>query len=85
MLLNCEEKMSLGAFLSDLRVKLCGLEDPEIRGYALGNLPELAMKHNKFACYEPPCLSELGGTSTTSSLATGETFQYVQQSFFDTF
>jgi len=76
VLLNCEEKMSLGAFLSDLRVKLCGLEDPEIRGYALGNLPELAMKHNKFACYEPPCLSELGGTSTTSSLATGETFHY---------
>ena len=35
------------------------IEDPEIRGFALGNLPELAMKHNRFACFEPPNIAEL--------------------------
>ena len=45
--------------------------------FSTRNLPELAMKHNKFACYEPPCLGDLGGNSTTSTLATGETFQLV--------
>ena len=74
-MLNCE-KIQKGEFLSELKPKLCEIEDPEIRGYALGNLPELAMKHNKFACYEPPCLSDLSGNSTTSTLATGETFHY---------
>ena len=75
VLLNCEN-IQKGDFLSELKPKLCEIEDPEIRGYALGNLPELAMKHNKFACYEPPCLSDLSGNSTTSTLATGETFHY---------
>ena len=79
MLLNCGT-IRKDDFLGDLRDKLCKIEDPEVRGYALGNLPELAMKHNKFACYEPPCLSDLAGNSTTSTLAQGETFQYVRLS-----
>lgn len=76
VLLNCSEKVKLGDFLVDLKSKLCNIDDPEIRGYALGNLPELAMKHNRFACHEPPCVSDLSGSSTTSTLATGETFHY---------
>lgn len=76
VLLNCSEKVKIGTFLEELKPKLCDIDDPEIRGYALGNLPELAMKHNRFACYEPPCISDLSGGSTTATLATGETFHY---------
>lgn len=47
VLLNCTEKAKLGEFLVDLKSKMCNIDDPEIRGYALGNLPELAMKHNR--------------------------------------
>ena len=50
--LNLLINLFINLLETNIRSKLCEIEDPEIRGYALGNLPEMAMKHNKFACYE---------------------------------
>lgn len=58
-----------------MKEKLCMIEDPELRGYAIGNMPEFIAKHNRFACFEPPSISELSG-ATTTSLGQGETFHY---------
>ena len=55
------------------------IEDPEIRGFALGNLPELAMKHNRFACFEPPNIAEL-----QAGVDTGKALEYLGlDSFFN--
>ena len=58
-----------------MKEKLCQIEDPELRGFAIGNMPEFIAKHNRFACFEPPSISDLAG-ATTTSLGQGETFHY---------
>lgn len=54
ILLNCTgregggEELDLGPTLSSLK-DFCLNLDPEMRGYAIGNLPDLAAAHNRYA------------------------------------
>ncbi len=83
IMLNCEESatMSLGTTLQQLKL-LCKQLDPENRGYAIGNTPELAIAHNQHA---KPCLSlpiqpskrGAGSYVTSASGLVPETFHFV--------
>ncbi|XP_068760226.1 ubiquitin carboxyl-terminal hydrolase BAP1-like isoform X2 [Montipora capricornis] len=73
VLLNCTH-IHLGETLSRLK-EFSSKFDPENKGYVIGNLPELAMAHNKFARPEPKLLPE-----KTNAVSTGramEAFHFV--------
>ncbi|RMX58718.1 hypothetical protein pdam_00009518 [Pocillopora damicornis] len=73
VLLNCTH-IHLGETLSRLK-EFSNKFDPENKGYVIGNLPELAMAHNKFARPEPKLLPE-----KTNAVSTGramEAFHFV--------
>jgi len=73
VLLNCTH-IHLGERLSRLK-EFSSKFDPENKGYVIGNLPELAMAHNKFARPEPKLLPE-----KTNAVSTGramEAFHFV--------
>lgn len=48
ILLNCPDEQLLGDTLSKLKVHVVGM-DPENKGLAIGNCPELARAHNSHA------------------------------------
>ena len=84
IMLNCEEGsiMSIGTTLRQLK-QSCKQLNPEARGYAIGNTPELAIAHNQHAkpCISMPLLptSKRGAGSyvTSASGLVPETYHFV--------
>ncbi len=86
ILLNCPD-MELGATLSELRDHVKGM-DPENKGLAIGNCPQLAKAHNSHAVSQAarrrlnnqanqgPTGSAPGGRYSTA-MTTGDTFHFV--------
>lgn len=77
ILLNCED-VQLGPVITRLKVT-CKSYDPETKGFAIENMPELYCAHNKHAHPEPNPLSEsMSGkpNGITSSARTLEAFHY---------
>ncbi|KAL5013369.1 hypothetical protein ScPMuIL_007639 [Solemya velum] len=73
VLLNCE-KVSLGETLTKLK-KFSKHMNPQNKGFAIGNMPELARAHNSHARFEPQHLPEKQqGISTTRTM---EAFHFV--------
>ncbi|XP_071156129.1 ubiquitin carboxyl-terminal hydrolase calypso-like isoform X1 [Mytilus edulis] len=73
VLLNCD-KVRLGDTLSKLKLFSRGM-NPEDKGYAIGNMPELAEAHNSHARSEPRHLPEKQqGIATTKTM---EAFHFV--------
>ncbi|XP_032228062.2 ubiquitin carboxyl-terminal hydrolase BAP1 isoform X2 [Nematostella vectensis] len=73
VLLNCPH-IDLGENVSKLK-DFSKNFNPENKGYVIGNLPELAMSHNKFARPEPKLLPEK--TNSISSARALEAFHFV--------
>ena len=84
ILLNCSEEQNttvdLGPTLSSLK-EFCRDIDPEMRGYAIGNLPDLAAAHNRYAKPDltmPTPPPSKRGTLTSSLVAyQPETYHFV--------
>ena len=81
ILLNCEGGgVSMGHTLEHLK-QVCKNLDPESRGYAIGNTPELAIAHNRHAKPAPsiPTLpaSKRGSFVTSMPGLAPETFHFV--------
>lgn len=73
VLLNCD-KVRLGDTLSKLKLFTKGM-NPEDKGHAIGNMPELSEAHNSHARIEPRHLSEKQqGIATTKTM---EAFHFV--------
>ncbi|XP_046841312.1 ubiquitin carboxyl-terminal hydrolase calypso-like [Xenia sp. Carnegie-2017] len=76
VLLNCDE-LHPGETLSRLKEDTKGF-DPETKGYAIGNIPEIAIVHNKYARPIHRILPDSKpGTNTLSSGKAGEAFHFV--------
>lgn len=81
ILLNCVEGagLELGHTLPRLK-KFCHHLDPEMRGYAIGNMPDLAAAHNSHAKPDvllPPPPSTKRGVVMSSSNQSSETYHFV--------
>lgn len=80
ILLNCSDTIDIGSTLKRLKTFSCAL-DPESKGFAIGNMPELVEAHNKHARPEPPLpLPTIKRGSSASSgvtMTTVDTFHYV--------
>lgn len=83
ILLNCQEahEISLGPTLEGLKL-FCKDLDPESRGYAIGNTPELASAHNSHAKPEiqsaaTPSSSKRGAVVTSAAAYLPETYHFV--------
>ena len=83
ILLNCQEahEISLGPTLESLKL-FCKDLDPESRGYAIGNTPELAAAHNSHAKPEiqsmtTPSTSKRGAVVTSASAYLPDTYHFV--------
>lgn len=73
VLLNCENPIKLGNALTDLN-KFTQDMNPEAKGYAIGNMLELARAHNSHARPEP---SQLPEKQQGISVRTAEAFHFV--------
>ncbi|CAB4025562.1 Ubiquitin carboxyl-terminal hydrolase BAP1 [Paramuricea clavata] len=75
VLLNCDE-LHPGETLSKLKEYTKGF-DPETKGYAIGNIPEIAIAHNKYARPIHRILPDSKPGNTLSTAKAGETFHFV--------
>lgn len=82
ILLNCDvdDSIDIGPTLLRLKSFSTGL-DPESKGYAIGNMPELAAAHNNHARPDLPLPSNMikkgSASSTALTVATMDAFHYV--------
>lgn len=82
ILLNCDKDpdITLGPTLQDLKT-YCQYLDPESRGYAIGNIPQLATAHNRHAKPDIPIQSlpptKRGAVMTSASAFVPETYHFV--------
>jgi len=79
ILLNCQG-IELGSLISRLKTETTGF-NPEMKGYAIGNIPELAYAHSKHARPESnpvssSAMDDKQPNGLTSSVRTMEAFHY---------
>lgn len=82
ILLNCEQdsRLDLGPTLPQLK-QFCQNLDPETRGYAIGNMPDLAAAHNKYAKPDVPIPtpppSKRGAVMSSAAAFLPDTYHFV--------
>jgi ubiquitin carboxyl-terminal hydrolase BAP1 len=74
VLMNCSN-LNLGSTISRLKEHTMGMS-PENKGYAIGNVPELARAHNSHAIPEARRLNDKSSSVSTGRF-TGEAFHFV--------
>lgn len=75
ILLNCPSDVQLGKTLAEFKDFTRNFS-PESKGYAIGNMPEIAKVHNSHAHPEPPRLPEKQSSGLTKTTS-GDTFHFV--------
>ena len=78
ILLNCDDSIDIGPTLVQLKTFSTGL-DAESKGYAIGNMPELAAAHNNHARPDLPLPNNVkkGSVGASAHTVTMDTFHYV--------